>query len=80
MSQQRDPRMGRLWLLPEPGVQFGTFDTDERLIVSPDVMALLEADFPEAAREFRVDPIAEEFQRIPRRWMTGLNASGLESA
>lgn len=30
---------------------------DDRLTVSPEVMACLEADFPDAARQFRVDPI-----------------------
>lgn len=44
-------------------------DPDERLIVSPDVMACLENDFPDAARCFRVDPVAEERQRLPMRYI-----------
>lgn len=45
---------------------------DDRLIVSAEVMACLEADFPDAARLLQVDPVAEEFERFPQRWVSGL--------
>lgn len=45
---------------------------DERLIVSPEVMACLEADFPDAARHFQVDPVRAEYENFPQRWVSGL--------
>lgn len=45
---------------------------DERLVVSPEVMACLEADFPDAAALFQVDPVRGEYENFPQRWVTGL--------
>ena len=49
---------------------------DERLVVSPEVMALLAADFPEAAELFQVDPAwlkAMEYYQYPQRWVAGID-------
>ncbi len=60
----------------DPGATWGEFPPeDERLLVSHEVMALLEADFPEAAALFQVDPMWLEHYRYPQRIMLGVDVS-----
>lgn len=48
-------------------------EEDERLPVTPEVMALLESDFPEAAGLFQVYPELLEWMRTPMRVVFGMD-------